>query len=52
MALIKLSLFSIVTGGIVYYLWVKIYHHFAGSKISDPKMIAKSKLNKAKKMFN
>jgi hypothetical protein len=51
-ALLKLSLFSIIAGVIIYYLWIKIYHHFAGSKISDPKMIAKSKLNKAKKMFN
>ncbi|MCF7795033.1 hypothetical protein K9M50_01570 [Patescibacteria group bacterium] len=51
-ALLRLGLFSIITGGIVYYLWERLYHHFAGSKVSDPKIIAKSKLNKAKKMFS
>ncbi|MDA3802996.1 MAG: hypothetical protein PF488_03870 [Patescibacteria group bacterium] len=52
MSLLKLSFFSVITGGVIYYLWEKLYHHFAGSKISDPKMIKQSKLNKAKKMFN
>lgn len=50
--LLKFSLISIISGGLIYYLWDKLYKHIAGSKISDPEMIAKSKFNKIKKMFN
>ncbi len=50
--LAKLGLISVISGAIIFYLWDKLYKHFAGSKISDPNLIAKSKFNKIKKMFN
>ncbi len=51
-SLAQLGMLSIISGGVIYYLWEKLYRHFAGSKISDPSVIAKSKFNKVKKMFN
>ncbi len=42
---------SILIGSILYFLWMKAYENFAGSKITDPAVIANSELEKIKKMI-
>ncbi|MBN2854065.1 hypothetical protein JXK06_00840 [Patescibacteria group bacterium] len=42
---------AIIIGGLLYYFWGKVYKNFAGSKISDPRVVANSELAKIKKML-
>ena len=49
--LFQLGGLSVIVGSLIYFIWGKLYQNFAGSKISDPKIIANEKLEKIKKML-
>lgn len=49
--LLKLGGISVLIGSILYFLWLKMYENFAGSKITDPSVIANAELEKIKKMI-
>lgn len=50
--LVNMGFVAVASGAFIFIVWTKLYSFFAGSKISDPELIAKSKFNKIKKMFN
>lgn len=48
---ISLGSIAIIAGFFIYFIWGRLYNVFAGSKISNPEVIANSEFEKIKKML-